>query len=243
MTRNYQEMTWTPERVARFWAWQSRHPEQYFTYLFGDTIVRHLTPWLNGGKHVLDYGCGTGFLIPHLSERAESVVGTDLSPESVAATNDRHGGIASFSGAFTLEALRQRPERYDIITVIEVVEHLQDRELDALFVDLRDLLAPGGMAIITTPNDENLALSEVYCPATDEVFHRYQHVRSWTAETLEQRVEQSGFAVIRAFTTDLSDAGWRRPVQALLRFAERLRGGQRAAPHLVCICRAADPRP
>lgn len=239
MTRTYRQMDWTAERIARFWAWQSRYPEQYFTYQFGDSIARHLSPWLKGRNRVLDYGCGTGFMIPHLAAVAETVIGADLSPESVVTTNARHGTIPNFAGAFTLDELRSRQERYDAITVIEVVEHLHDEDLDVLLRDVRTLLAPGGTAIFTTPNDEDLQRSFVYSPATDEVFHRYQHLRSWTEEALSMRLRAAHFETEVVFATDMSDRGWRRPHQTLLRWLERLRGAPKPKPHLVCI---AQPR-
>lgn len=234
----YRQMDWRPERIGRFWAWQSRFPGQYFTYQFGDTIARRLKPWLAGRKRILDYGCGTGFLLPHLAALgAGHVVGADLSPESVARANARHGGVRGFAGAFTIAELRRRGETFDAVTVIEVVEHLDDAAFDAVMDDLRSLLAPDGVAIVTTPNQEDLQASETYCPCCDHIFHRYQHVRSWTPSALRERLEAAGLAVERTIETDLSAPGPRRPLAFGLRLVTRLRGGRMRQPHLVCITR------
>jgi 2-polyprenyl-3-methyl-5-hydroxy-6-metoxy-1,4-benzoquinol methylase len=85
-------MEWTPERIKRFWDWQSRFPEDYFTVLFGPHIVSHFKSML-AGKSVLDLGCGPGGLLPHLCSVATTVSGADLSEASVAAANARGDGF------------------------------------------------------------------------------------------------------------------------------------------------------
>ena len=60
------QMEWTGETIGRFWRWQAAHPEHYFTNRFGDRIATALAPLLAGCRSVIDYGCGPGFLVPHL---------------------------------------------------------------------------------------------------------------------------------------------------------------------------------
>ena len=81
------------------------------------------------------------------------------------------------------------------MTDIQSNSALSDAYLSAYFASFRQLLAPDGIAIITTPNDEDLHASETYCPHCDQVFHRWQHLRSWTAESLAAAVSTNGFAV------------------------------------------------
>ena len=169
-------MRWTPERIARFWI-GSRNTKLYFTYLFGDVIARSLGRYITGRRCVLDYGCGVGYLLPHLCRYAPEVYGADPSPESVARTNVRLGGTKSFKGAFLVSELRTRRMQFDTILAVEVIEHLDDAELAAVLTDIRAMLAPEGIAIFTTPNDEKLRNNMILCPATGEIFHRWQHVQ------------------------------------------------------------------
>ncbi len=237
MTAKYPLMEWTPERIKRFWDWQSQFPEQYFTVQFGGHIAGHFAPLL-AGRSVLDLGCGTGGLLPHLCAIGRQVSGADLSDASVAAANARCKGFAGFSGAQTIGQLELTGERFDTILSIEVIEHLDDPALEALLSTARRLLKSGGHFIVTTPNDEDLTQNYIYSPATNEVLHRWQHMRSWNATSLPARLQQAGFRVKTTYTLDFSMEGTRRDarIRRLLRMIDRLRG--RAAPkppHLVCI--------
>jgi hypothetical protein len=66
------------------------------------------------------------------------------------------------------------------------------------------LLAPGGVIVFTTPNDEDLGASRLYCPECDHVFHRWQHIRSWSAQSLSAFLTAQGFRDVKAWTTDFS---------------------------------------
>lgn len=55
------------------------------------------------------------------------------------------------------------------------------------------LIAPGGFIAITTPNNEDLNESTLLCPDCGCVFHRWQHVRSWTPKSLLSAMENNAF--------------------------------------------------
>jgi 2-polyprenyl-3-methyl-5-hydroxy-6-metoxy-1,4-benzoquinol methylase len=127
---------------------------------------------------------------------------------------------------------------FDVILSVEVVEHLNDESLQGLLATAYGLLKPGGRFIVTTPNDEDLRRSYMYSPATDELYHRWQHVRSWNQETLPRRLTEAGFRVEKTYTTNLSMQGRTRDAR-LRRFiyiSNRLRGrASSKMPHLICI--------
>jgi len=239
MTTEYRLMEWTPERIKRFWDWQSQFPDQYFTVQFGRHIASHFQPHL-AGRSVLDLGCGTGGLLPHLCAVASTATGADLSNASVAAANAHCRGVARFGGAYTIDALDKAGSHFDAILSIEVIEHLDDAALESLLATAHGLLAPGGQFIVTTPNDEDLTKSYIYSPATDEVLHRWQHMRSWNEHTLPARLTAAGFSVDKTYTLDFAMEGDTRDarVRRLLRGIDRLRGRPAPQqPHLVCIAK------
>jgi 2-polyprenyl-3-methyl-5-hydroxy-6-metoxy-1,4-benzoquinol methylase len=187
----FKQLEWTDDNVARFWRWQGQFPATYFTYQFGRQIADRLRAPLAGRISIIDYGCGPGFLIPHLSALGKEVTATDFSPDALDNANRNYGNLESFKGALSIERLVESSTRFDAAVSIETIEHLNDAYLAGFFRNLHTILKPEGIAIITTPNDENLDLSMIYCPESDRVFHRWQHVRSWSAESLYNRFFQT----------------------------------------------------
>ena len=226
--------------VSRFWDWQSGTPEVYFSYRFGAEIARSLASDLNGRDRVLDYGCGVGYLLPHLCRYARAVYGADLSQKSVEEANARLANTGSFEGAFLIADLRRRGAVFDAIVAIEIIEHLYDVDLDAMLKDIRAMLAPGGIVIFTTPNDEDRQANMILCPATGELFHRWQHVRSWNIETLPSYLQASGLIPLKTFETNLANPISWAPYSMLKRMMKRLLLGSPGKPHLVCVA-AAQP--
>jgi 2-polyprenyl-3-methyl-5-hydroxy-6-metoxy-1,4-benzoquinol methylase len=235
MNARPRQLHWTPELVRRFWDWQSQFPETYFTYLFGAEIAASLMPYLKGRKRVLDYGCGMGFLLPHLAHYAEELTGTDVSDESLRKVNEQYRNLAKFTGAQTVDALVTAERRFDAVVVVEVVEHLYDEQLDAMLASIRRLMAPGAIAIFTTPNEEDLSLNEIYCPESDVVFHRWQHVRSWSGSTLREYLEARGFVDVKTQATNLAAVPPRSIVGRMKWLGKRALGLYAGNPHLLCI--------
>lgn len=237
----YRQLPWTDETVTRFWRWQAQRPHEYFTNLFGDRIAAALAPWLRGGDgRVLDYGCGLGFLPRHLAAQGCQVWATDFSAESIDITNQRNQGVPGFQGASLMAEIGRYGQRFSRIISVEVIEHLDESHIGPFFDTIRDLLAPGGLVVITTPNEESLAASEIYCPCCDHVFHRYQHVRSFSASTLAATVSANGLAPVRTFTTDFSRRPWWHLKQIVGDLVSLNFGLPRNRPHLVCVASKPD---
>jgi 2-polyprenyl-3-methyl-5-hydroxy-6-metoxy-1,4-benzoquinol methylase len=234
----YPELRWTSEMISQFWDWQSQYPETYFTYLFGREIAYALRSHLAGRQRVLDFGCGVGYLLPHLCRYAPKVYGADPSRQSVARTNERLAGTLGFEGAFLIADLEKHETSFDAILAVEVIEHLYDEDLDAALGTIRSMLSPDGIAIFTTPNDENLEANMILCPVTGEVFHRWQHVRSWNAASLGERLRASRFEVVQVMATNLAV---RHPLTAfehVKKAVKRLVFGHPGNPHLICVARS-----
>lgn len=104
------------------------------------------------GKTALDIGCGAGLMTEPLARMGASATGIDAAPENVAAASAHAeaGGLAIDYRATSVEALAATGARFDLITCLEVVEHVAGRE--SFFAALAALLAPGGLAILSTPN-------------------------------------------------------------------------------------------
>lgn len=199
------ELRWEPELVRRFWDEQSGRPEEYFSERYGGNIVAHLRTFFAPGK-ILDYGCGAGGLLGHLLTTREQVFGADISEDSLATVRTRFVAKKNFGGASLPSELVKRNERFSTIVLSEVVEHLEDATLREVFQEIVALAGPAGVVIVTTPNGEDLSASQVYCPSCDSKFHRWQHVRSWSAQTLARFMEEAGLQIVAIKETNFSDA-------------------------------------
>jgi 2-polyprenyl-3-methyl-5-hydroxy-6-metoxy-1,4-benzoquinol methylase len=94
----------------------------------------------------LDYGCGNGGLLRYCRE----ATGCDVAGHDEGWIRDRaaHAGIPILDA----EELDARAGTYDVVTAIEVLEHLVD-PLEGL-QSIRRLLRPGGLFFYTTGNAE-----------------------------------------------------------------------------------------
>lgn len=117
-----------------------------------ETIDRFAPP----GARVLDIGCGTGFLLEQLAGRDFSGIGIDLSPDSVTIANERltELGVADRLRAEVGSAYEPPAGPFDLVTVTDVLEHLEDPV--ACLRAARERLAPGGVIVASTPNRRSL---------------------------------------------------------------------------------------
>jgi SAM-dependent methyltransferase len=98
----------------------------------------------------LDVGCGDGKLIYELAKTAagQRLVGTDLSERAVALARAFNLG----NGAeFSCERLSELSDEFDVITLVETLEHVPDAEIKPLAAELSRLLAPDGILVISVP--------------------------------------------------------------------------------------------
>ncbi|MAI40863.1 MAG: bifunctional 3-demethylubiquinol 3-O-methyltransferase/2-polyprenyl-6-hydroxyphenol methylase [Gammaproteobacteria bacterium] len=105
------------------------------------------------GKRVLDVGCGGGILSEALCEAEAKVTGIDAgaAPISVAKLHQVESGYDIDYMQLTIEALaNQHPEPYDVITCLEMLEHVPDP--DSIIQTCSHLLKPSGDLFLSTIN-------------------------------------------------------------------------------------------
>lgn len=101
------------------------------------------------GKRALDVGCGAGLLAEPLARLGATVTAIDASPELIAAARN-HASGQGLAIDYRAEALEAQSGFYDLVTALEVIEHVADPQ--AFVTALADRLAPGALLILSTPN-------------------------------------------------------------------------------------------
>jgi SAM-dependent methyltransferase len=114
---------------------------------------------------LLDFGCGSGEMLEILSPKFE-VYG--LEPDKEARVHAEKFGRVFKSSK---EALKSR-QKFDIITLFHVIEHFYN-PIDELR-DIYELLNPGGVLVIETPN-ANDALLTTYANSSFQEFTYWSH--------------------------------------------------------------------
>jgi 2-polyprenyl-3-methyl-5-hydroxy-6-metoxy-1,4-benzoquinol methylase len=120
---------------------------------------RHLAvyEWIGArvaGLRVLDMACGEGYGSEVLSRSAAKVVGVDANPEAYdhARLRYRRGNLSFERG---LVETFGAPGEFDAVVFLQTIEHVQDPA--SVLAHFRELLAPGGVAYVSTPNLLTLA--------------------------------------------------------------------------------------
>lgn len=176
------------------------HPNPLINWLFWQRL-RVVMNYIEGFAPVersLDFGCGSGVMLPFLAgvSREVTALDIDLAPlEWVERHIPRAGNVRVFDAGQT--ALTELPPRsYDFINALDVLEHVDD--LPRTLADLLGLLKPGGQIIVSGPTENVL----------------YQLGRRLAGPEYSGAYHERGVAEIRA---DLARLATVRPIATLYR--------------------------
>ena len=98
----------------------------------------------------LDVGCGAGLAAEVFARAGHAVTGIDAAPAVIAAARTHAGVLAVDYRVATTGVLRSGGERFDVVTALEVIEHVADQP--GFVAELAGLLAPGGQVFLSTLN-------------------------------------------------------------------------------------------
>jgi 2-polyprenyl-6-hydroxyphenyl methylase / 3-demethylubiquinone-9 3-methyltransferase len=101
------------------------------------------------GKSALDVGCGAGLLAEPLARLGAKVTGIDAAPEVVEVARE-HAAAMALEIDYCAADVSDIEGRFDLITCMEVIEHVADPATFIAAVAKR--LAPDGVLVLSTPN-------------------------------------------------------------------------------------------
>jgi len=137
----------------------------YLTYM---TILKEEIENLEFDS-ILDIGCGDGYLLNHLNTEARKI-GVDLSEKAV-----QFARAFSNGADFAVEDIFNITDRYGLVSLIEVLEHIPDELVEKFMMHALSLVEDEGFFVISVP--------------TTSVPLNRKHYRHYDEDLLSRHVE------------------------------------------------------
>lgn len=150
--------------AVRYWSWG-------FRYLGGIQLVLDQLADTQFSS-LIDIGCGDGRLLREIGTRysGKHLLGIDASSRAIQLAQALNPGLQYQ----TIDLVEERiPEKFDVATLIEVIEHIVPDNLPEFIRAVADTLVENGRLILTVPHDNT--------PVTRK---HYQHFNSAKLRTL-----------------------------------------------------------
>lgn len=124
------------------------------------TYAEHMTRYICAqelvkGKSVLDIASGSGYGTKMLAETAKMVFGVDINDKAVQYSKKFYGkgNIKYLLGDG--ESIPLSDDSVDVVTTFETIEHIKNYK--TFIKEVKRVLKPGGIALVSTPNDLEFA--------------------------------------------------------------------------------------
>jgi SAM-dependent methyltransferase len=167
--------------------------------------VRKLNRWL-------DVGCGAGVLVRSAAAAGWEIMGTEVAP--VPANALRADGFEVLIGE--LKDLELPPRAFDVVTMIEVLEHVPDP--GKLLSKATELLRPGGIFYATTPHARGL--SGRLLGTRWSIVSPPEHLQLFTVDGLRRALTAAGLRPRKLTTRGVN------PYELVSGLAARVRAGE-----------------
>jgi SAM-dependent methyltransferase len=128
-------------------------PAENYWYRRHLAVYEWIAPRVRG-QRVVDMACGEGYGAQLLAREAAAVTGVDANPEAHEHARLRYRQANLRFERGLLENFGERAA-YDAVVFLQTIEHVRDPV--GVMHHLRELLAPGGVAYVSTPNVLTLA--------------------------------------------------------------------------------------
>lgn len=145
------------------------------------------------GQRILDIGCFAGTFLAMLDEDHFSYqLGVDILEDQIAYARRHHGAAhRRFEHIAELGGLAAIDDRFDCVTLIEVIEHLRQDEIRVVLEQIARLLRPGGRLVLTTPNYASAwPVLELLINRFSDLSYEEQHITRFTYWNVVRRLGQ-----------------------------------------------------
>jgi ubiquinone/menaquinone biosynthesis C-methylase UbiE len=119
--------------------------EHWHRYMYASNFVT--------GKNILDIACGEGYGSSYLARHAAHVTGIDISEEAVLhAQNTYKKDNLEYKAGSAASIPVTGEHIFDVIVSFETIEHITEPDQESFMREVKRLLKPDGMLIISTPD-------------------------------------------------------------------------------------------
>ena len=201
--------------------------DKYETTLGQELPLRILTPFnlanLSSGDVVLDIGSGRGELVRHSASIGCYAIGMDYSNEALKISRKTTNNFQFNNNLFCFirgnsKKIPFSSDSFDVVFMLDVVEHLYQHELEQTLRNVYSILKPGGRLIIhTMPNlvyyqlgypiyrfVQKLRGMKIPRNPRDRWKFSHVHVNEQTPYSLKKNLLRAGFKT-KVFLQQLSD--------------------------------------
>ena len=148
-----------PKEVAKFEAmatrWWDKNGEFNPLHDLNPVRLAYIRQRANGlaGKQVLDVGCGGGILSESMAHEGADVTGIDMGDANLTIAKMHlyeSGEKVNYQKMMVEELAEQKPGHYDIVTCLELLEHVPDP--GSIIRACKKLVKPDGHVFFSTVN-------------------------------------------------------------------------------------------
>ena len=135
---------------------------------------------------ILDIGCGLGYSLDSAVEQGYEITGVEFNEGVANEIRQRHEKIYT-----DLDEILAKNQKYDVITLMEVLEHLPD--LSKLFTELHRLMSENSLIMLTTIDADSGRAKFL----RDGWYHiHHDHLWYFTPRICTELFESNGFQVV-----------------------------------------------
>jgi SAM-dependent methyltransferase len=135
-------LSWTGERYLPWWEDPVTAYEHWHRYAYATQFV--------SGKTILDLASGEGYGSASLATTARRVIALDIDENAVKHARRKYRSVNLHFIAGSILEMPLFRIGFDVIVCFEAIEHISDPE--KLLTGVKQLLVPGGLFLVSTPN-------------------------------------------------------------------------------------------
>ena len=148
------------------------------------TTLNKTSNYIKRNTNHLDYACGPGTLIG-LFSKANST-GVDISDNQIFYAKKQYGEKGNFYSLDNFQ-LQQHHNEYEIITILGLIEFLNDNEIIQLITELEKCLVVGGRILLTTPNFGGfMIILEKFLNRFGNIDYSNEHINKFNTSSLKK---------------------------------------------------------